>query len=62
MHAGEVEIKERISMTRMAYSVLMDEMTDDECGWSKAGGLLPPLHSTLWIGRKQANDGNCLVA
>jgi stress-induced morphogen len=34
MDAGEVNIKERISMTRMVYSILKEEMKDDECGWS----------------------------
>jgi hypothetical protein len=32
---GEVDIKERILMIRMKYSVLKEEMEDDECGWSK---------------------------
>jgi hypothetical protein len=31
---GESCIKEGISMTRMAYSILKEEMKDDECGWS----------------------------
>jgi hypothetical protein len=33
---GEVDIKERILMIRMKYSVLKEEMEDDECGWSKS--------------------------
>jgi hypothetical protein len=33
MDAGVVDIKERIWMM-MEYSVLKEEMKDDECGWS----------------------------
>jgi hypothetical protein len=35
MDAGEVNMKERIIMTEMEYSVLNEEMKDDECGWSQ---------------------------
>jgi hypothetical protein len=28
-------MKERIMMTEMEYSVLKEEMEDDECGWSE---------------------------
>jgi hypothetical protein len=34
MDAGEVNMKEGIMMTEMEYSVLKEEMEDDECGWS----------------------------
>jgi hypothetical protein len=34
MDAEKVNIKERISMSSMAYSVLKEEMKDNECGWS----------------------------
>jgi hypothetical protein len=33
--AGEVDIKERNSLTRQEYSVLKEEMEYDKCGWSK---------------------------
>jgi hypothetical protein len=36
MDAGEVNINERISMTRTTYSALKEDMKDDECGWSEA--------------------------
>jgi hypothetical protein len=32
MNAGEIDIKERISLTRWEYSVLKEEIEDDECG------------------------------
>jgi hypothetical protein len=32
MDAEELEMKERISMMRMEYSILKGEMEDDECG------------------------------
>jgi hypothetical protein len=32
--AGEVDIRERISPTRQKYSILKDDIKDDECGWS----------------------------
>jgi hypothetical protein len=35
MDAGVVDIKERIWMMKMEYSVLKEEMKDDECGWSQ---------------------------
>jgi hypothetical protein len=28
-------MKERILMTKMTYSVFMEKMEEDECGWSK---------------------------
>jgi hypothetical protein len=31
---GEVDIKERISLTRQEYSILKENMKYDECGWS----------------------------
>jgi hypothetical protein len=34
MDAGEVNMKERIVMIWMEFSVLKEEMKDDECGWS----------------------------
>jgi hypothetical protein len=34
MNAGEVDIKERILLTKQEYSVLKEEIKDDECGWS----------------------------
>jgi hypothetical protein len=34
MNAGEVNVKEIISLTRREYSVLKEGMMDDECGWS----------------------------
>jgi hypothetical protein len=34
MSAGKPEVKERILMTRTIYSVLNEEIRDDECGWS----------------------------
>jgi hypothetical protein len=34
MDAGEVNIKERIWMCKMVYSVLKEDMKLDECGWS----------------------------
>jgi hypothetical protein len=34
MDAGEVNIKERICMSRMTYSVSKEEIKDDECGCS----------------------------
>jgi hypothetical protein len=34
MDAGEVNMKERIVMIWMEYSVLKEEMEDDEYGWS----------------------------
>jgi hypothetical protein len=34
MDAGKVNVKERIMMARMEYSVLKEEMENDECGWS----------------------------
>jgi hypothetical protein len=36
MDAGEVNIKERISLTRQAYSVSKEKMKYNECGWSEA--------------------------
>jgi hypothetical protein len=33
-NAGEVDIKEGISLTRQEYSVLKEVIKDDECGWS----------------------------
>jgi hypothetical protein len=32
MDVGEVNMKDRISMTRMTYSVLKKGTKDDECG------------------------------
>jgi hypothetical protein len=32
---GEVEMKERILLTRMKYSVLKKKNEGDRCGWSK---------------------------
>jgi hypothetical protein len=32
MNAGEVNMKERISMTRQEYSVLKENMEENECG------------------------------
>jgi hypothetical protein len=34
MDAEEVNIKERIWLTRQKYSVLKENTKDDECGWS----------------------------
>jgi hypothetical protein len=34
MNAGEVDIKESILLTKQEYSVLKEEIKDDECGWS----------------------------
>jgi hypothetical protein len=34
MDAREVDIKERISITRTGYSLLKEKLKDDECGWS----------------------------
>jgi hypothetical protein len=34
MDAGEVDMKERILMMRIEYSVLKEEIEDNECGWS----------------------------
>jgi hypothetical protein len=34
MDAGEVNMKERMLMTGMEYSVLKEEMGEDRCGWS----------------------------
>jgi hypothetical protein len=34
MDAGEVDIEERISLTRQAYSVLKEKIKYDKCGWS----------------------------
>jgi hypothetical protein len=34
MDAGVVIIKERISMVKVEYSVLKEEIKEDECGWS----------------------------
>jgi hypothetical protein len=34
MDAEEGNMKERILMIRMAYSVLKEKMEEDECGWS----------------------------
>jgi hypothetical protein len=31
---GEMNIKERIYMSRMEYSVLKENMNENECGWS----------------------------
>jgi hypothetical protein len=35
MIVGEVDIKERIWMSRIEYSVLKEKMNEKECGWSK---------------------------
>jgi hypothetical protein len=35
MGAGKLRIKERRWMTRTEYSVLKEEIEDNECGWSK---------------------------
>jgi hypothetical protein len=35
MDAGEMNMKERIVMIWMEYSILKEEVEDDECGWSK---------------------------
>jgi hypothetical protein len=35
-----VNTKERTLMIWMEYSVLKEEMEDDECGWSKHRGML----------------------
>jgi hypothetical protein len=42
MDAGEGNVKERIWMSTVAYSVLKDVLNYDECGWSK------PYHHTLY--------------
>jgi hypothetical protein len=43
MDAGEVNMKERMMMTGMEYSVLKEEMEDDECGWShRRLHMMPP--------------------
>jgi hypothetical protein len=36
MDAGEVNMKERIFMTRMEYSILKEKMKNGEYGWSNA--------------------------
>jgi hypothetical protein len=35
MDAGEGNMKERMLMIDMEYSVLKEEMEEDRCGWSK---------------------------
>jgi hypothetical protein len=35
MDAGEVNMKERIWISKMEYSVLKEKMKENECGWSK---------------------------
>jgi hypothetical protein len=35
MDVGEVDMNERISMTRTEYSVLKEVLKYHECGWSK---------------------------
>jgi hypothetical protein len=32
MNAGDVDIKERITLTRQEYFVLKEDIKDDECG------------------------------
>jgi hypothetical protein len=34
MSAGELEMKERILMSRIAYSILKERIKEHECGWS----------------------------
>jgi hypothetical protein len=36
MDAVEVNMKERILISGMEYSVLKEEMKEDRCGWSDA--------------------------
>jgi hypothetical protein len=36
MSAEEYNMKERISISRMEYSVLKEKMKENECGWSKS--------------------------
>jgi hypothetical protein len=40
MSAGELEMKERILMSRIAYSILKERIKEHECGWSEGGGRL----------------------
>jgi hypothetical protein len=37
MGAEKQKIKERRLMTRTKYSILKEEINDDECGWSYNG-------------------------
>jgi hypothetical protein len=37
MDAGEMNMKERISMMITEYSVLKGVLKENECGWSNAG-------------------------
>jgi hypothetical protein len=46
MDAGDVDIKQRISPMREAYSVLKEKIKYDECGWSDAAQTTPLLTRT----------------
>jgi hypothetical protein len=39
MDAGEENMKKRIWLSRMEYSVLKEKMKENECGWSKSVNL-----------------------
>jgi hypothetical protein len=43
MDAGEVDIKERILMTRTEYSVLKEVLKYNECGWSNSTLAFPRI-------------------
>jgi hypothetical protein len=44
MSAGELEMKERILMSRIAYSILKERIKGHECGWSSQSEFQPTLH------------------
>jgi hypothetical protein len=48
MDAGEVNIKERISMIRTEYFVLKEEMKYDECAWSNTLSTHKSNASSWW--------------
>jgi hypothetical protein len=45
MDAGEENMKERMLMIEMEYSVLKEEIEGDRCGWSKTPKLTIPNSS-----------------
>jgi hypothetical protein len=49
---GEVDIKKRSLMTRTVYSVLKEEIKDDECGRSKLHHCTVLRGGLMWVKMK----------
>jgi hypothetical protein len=57
MNAGEVDMKERISMVRKEYAVLKEDMKLDECGWSRESEIRQVITFFISILNKKSQMG-----